>query len=142
MVCLRIATKVFAGWYRLWWLDYSETKLESTLDVLKMLNLLVRFLLELCMLAMVGYWRFKTQSGWTMKILLGIGLPVLIAVLWGLFLAPRAAYPLRDASYLTLELILFASGAVALFASGKPTLGWAYTIILMINKILLVLWKQ
>ena len=77
-----------------------------------------------------------------MKILLGIGLPVLIAVLWGLFLAPRAAYPLRDASYLTLELILFASGAVAFFASGKPTLGWAYTIILMINKILLVLWKQ
>ncbi|HEU0291564.1 MAG TPA: YrdB family protein [Anaerolineales bacterium] len=112
------------------------------MDALKMLNLLVRFLLELCMLAAVGYWGFKTQSGWLMKVLFGIGLPVLIAVLWGLFLAPRATYPLMGASYLTLELILFASGAVTLFASGKPTLGWPYTIILIVNKILLVLWKQ
>lgn len=80
------------------------------MDSLKMLNLLVRFLLELCMLAAVGYWGFKTQSGWLMKVLFGIGLPVLIAVLWGLFLAPRATYPLGGALYLTLELILFASG--------------------------------
>jgi hypothetical protein len=76
------------------------------MDVLKALNLLVRFLLELCMLAAVGYWGFKTHSGWTMKIIFGIGLPVVIAVLWGLFIAPKATYPLSGISYLTLELIL------------------------------------
>jgi Protein of unknown function (DUF2568) len=112
------------------------------MDALKMLNLLVRFLLELCMLAAVGYWGFKTQSDWPMKILLGIGLPILIAVLWGLFIAPRATYPLRGTSYLVVELILLASGAVALVASGKPSLGWAYTMVLIVNKFLLVLWKQ
>jgi hypothetical protein len=112
------------------------------MDALKMLNLLVRFLLELCMLAAVGYWGFKTQPGWAMKILFGIGLPVLVAVLWGLFLAPRATYPLKGASYLILELTLLGSGSAALFASGKPTLGWAYTITVIVNKILLVLWKQ
>jgi hypothetical protein len=109
--------------------------------VLKGLNLLVRFLLELCMLAAVGYWGFNTQSGWFMKILLGIGLPVLIAMLWGLFIAPKAVRPLSGASYLVLELTLLASGAVALFASGKPVLGWAYTITLIANKVLLALWK-
>lgn len=112
------------------------------MGVLKGLNVLVRFLLELCMLTAVGYWGFKSGSGWLMKILLGIGLPVLMAVLWGVFIAPRATYPLRGLSYLALELILLGSGAVALFASGKPTLGWEYAIILVINKVLLVMRNQ
>jgi len=112
------------------------------MDILKTLNLLTRFLLELCMLAAVGYWGFKTQSGWTMKIALGIGLPVLIAVLWGLFIAPRAKYPLSGIPYLIVELTLLGSGALALFASGRVNLGWVYMIILIVNKALLVLWNQ
>ena len=112
------------------------------MSALKVLNLLVRFLLELCMLAAVGYWGFKTNSGWAVKILFGIGLPILIAVLWGLFIAPKAIYPLRGASYLTLELLLLFSGTAALFASGSPALGWTYTIVLIINKALIILWKQ
>lgn len=112
------------------------------MDALKMLNLAIRFLLELCMLAAVGYWGFKTHSTWLLKILFGIGLPVLIAVLWGLFLAPKATRPLSGVSFFALEVVLFASGAVALFASGKPGLGWVYTITLIVNKILLTVWKQ
>lgn len=112
------------------------------MDALKMLNLAVRFLLELCMLAAVAFWGFKTQNNWLMKILLGIGLPVLIATLWGIFLAPKATHPLSGASFLILELILFATGALALFASGKPTLGWIYTVTVIVNKIFLAVWKQ
>lgn len=112
------------------------------MDALKMLNLGVRFLLELCLLAAVGYWGFKTQSSWPMRILFGIGLPILIAILWGMFVSPKAMYALSGASHLTLELVLLASGSLALFASGKPTLGWAYTIVLAVNKILMVVWKQ
>jgi hypothetical protein len=112
------------------------------MTVLKVLNLVVRFLLELCMLAAVGYWGFKTQSGWGMKIILGIGLPVLIAVIWGLFVAPKARYPLSRISRLVLELVLFGSGAVALFASGKPEFGWAYTVTLVVSEISMIVWKQ
>ncbi len=112
------------------------------MDALKLLNLAVRFLLELCMLAAVAFWGFKTQSSWLMKILFGIGLPVLIAVLWGMFLAPKATHPLSGASFLTLELILFSTGALALFAGGKPTLGWIYAITVIVNKVLLIVWKQ
>lgn len=112
------------------------------MDILKGLNLGVRFLLELCMLAAIVYWGFKTQSGWVMKILLGIGLPVLIAVIWGLFVAPHAVYPLGTLPHLVLELVLLGSGAVALFASGKPGLGWIYTITLVVSEILMIVWKQ
>ncbi|HNC08934.1 MAG TPA: YrdB family protein [Anaerolineales bacterium] len=112
------------------------------MDAIKMLNLLVRFLLELCMLAAVGYWGFKTNSSWWIKILFGIGLPILIATLWGVFISPKATYPLNPASHLTLELILLASGTAALFASGKPSLGWAYSAVLIVNKVLMLIWKQ
>lgn len=112
------------------------------MDILKALNLLIRFLLELCMFVAVGYWGFKTHSGWVLKIILGIGLPILIAVIWGLFIAPRAKYPLSGISYLAVELILLGSGAVALFASGTPDLGWVYTVILVVNKVLIVVWKH
>lgn len=106
------------------------------MDRLKAFNLVVRFLLELCMLAAVGSWGFKTGSSLEFKILLGLGLPVLVAAGWWL------AWKLSGIARLTLELTLLGSGAVALFASGKPGLGWIYTAILVINKVLMVIWKQ
>jgi hypothetical protein len=106
------------------------------MNILKTLNLLVRFLLELCMLAAVGNWGFQAGSGWGMKIILGIGLPLLVAVSWWL------AWKLSGISRLALELILLGSGAVALFAGNKPDLGWVYTVLVIINKVLMVVWKQ
>ena len=51
-------------------------------------NLTVAFLLELCALAALGYWGLRTASGPATKAALGIGAPLLAAVLWGLFAAP------------------------------------------------------
>jgi hypothetical protein len=106
------------------------------MDILKTLNLVVRFLLELCMLAAVGYWGFKTSSGWGLKIVLGIGLPIIVAFGWWL------AWKLSGIPHLALELTLLGSGAVALFASNKSALGWVYIVSLVINKTLLVAWRQ
>jgi hypothetical protein len=77
-----------------------------------------------------------------LKIILGIGLPVLIAVIWGLFVAPKAVYPLDRLPRLVLGLILLSSAAIALFASGKPNLGWSYAAVLFISEILIIVWKQ
>ena len=112
------------------------------MNILKGLNLLVRFLLELGMLAAVGYWGFKTGSGWVLKALLGIGLPILIAVVWGMFVAPKAIYPLHGPAHLALGFVLLASGAVALFASQRADLGWVYLISLVANQVFMILWKQ
>ena len=112
------------------------------MEALKGINLLVRFLLELCMLAAVGYWGVHTQSTWTMKVLLGIGLPLLIAVFWGMFVSPKAKYPLRGLPRLVVELILLGSGSVALFASGQTSLAWTYTGVLIFHEALKLAWKQ
>ncbi len=112
------------------------------MDALKGMNLGVRFLLELCMLASVGYWGFKTHSGWGMKILFGIGLPVLMAVIWGYWMAPRSVHRLSGVPFTLMDILLLGSGAVALYASGLVNLAWIYAVVLIVSEVLRLLWKQ
>ena len=112
------------------------------MDALKSINLAVRFLLELCVLAAVGYWGFKTGSGWFLKILLGIGAPLLIAVIWGMFGAPKANMQLHGFMLLALEVVVFGSGVAALYATKNYSLAWAFAVIIVINRILMFVWGQ
>src|SRR5689334_23481657 len=66
------------------------------MNTLHAANLGLRFLLELCMLAALGYWGFQAGDGPVLKIVLGLGAPLLAAVVWGLFIAPRAIRPVRE----------------------------------------------
>jgi Protein of unknown function (DUF2568) len=87
--------------------------------VFESFTLLARFLLELCMLAALGYWGFKTGDGTAMKVLLGVGAPTLAAVVWGLFIAPKATFEVPTAVWIGLQAVLFGGAAVAL-ASVAP----------------------
>ena len=58
------------------------------LEWIKGANLLLRFLLELCALGALGYWGFKTGSVTSTKVVLGVGAPLVAAVVWGTFLSP------------------------------------------------------
>jgi len=58
---------------------------------LKSANLALAFLLELCMLAALGYWGFITGESSVSRISLGLGAPLLAAIIWGTFLSPKAA---------------------------------------------------
>lgn len=106
------------------------------------LNLGVRFLLELCILGAVGYWGFANHLSWLAKAGWGIGTPLLIAVLWGSFGAPKAARPLHGLPLLLFELIIFGAAPVALVAAQQPTLATAFVIVYALNKILLFMWHQ
>lgn len=112
------------------------------MDALKLINLAVRFLLELCVLVSVGYWGFKTGSGWFLKILLGIGVPLLIAVLWGMFAAPKAAYHLHGFMLFAFEVFVFGSGVAALYGTKNYSLAWGFAAIIVINRILMYLWEK
>lgn len=112
------------------------------MDALKSINLGGRFLLELGMLAAVGTWWFKTGSGWLLKILLGIGAPLLIAVIWGMFAAPKSAYRLHGFMLLALEAVLFGTGIAALYAMKNYSLAWGFATVVIINRILMYVWHQ
>jgi hypothetical protein len=112
------------------------------MEAIKGLNVAIRFLLELCVLAAVGYWGFKTGSGWFLKILLGIGAPLLIAVIWGTFGAPKANMQLQGWMMVALEIIVFGSGVAALFAAKNYSLSWAFAVVIVINRIMMFVWRQ
>lgn len=113
------------------------------MDLLKKLNLGLRFFLELCILVIFGYWGYKTggSSIW-MKLVLGIGSPILFAVVWGIFLAPKSSMLLVEPWRLLLELIVFGLSCWALYSTGKISLTIAFGVIYIINKILMLLWRQ
>jgi len=112
------------------------------MDALKTINVTVRFFLEICVLITVGYWGFKTGLGWAFKILLGIGAPLLIAIIWGTFGAPKASNQLTGVSLLALEGVVFSSGMAAMYATKNYSLAWVFAAIAIINRTLMFVWKQ
>lgn len=60
-----------------------------------------------------------------MRIVAGIGAPLLAVLVWSLFVAPKATVPVPAGVRLLLEVAVFAAAAVALAAAGRHGLGWA-----------------
>ncbi|HEX6469610.1 MAG TPA: YrdB family protein [Streptosporangiaceae bacterium] len=82
------------------------------------------FALELGALASLAYWGFTIDGPWPARVLLGIGGPVAVAVLWWLFLAGGGPkFPVPVAAHFALKLVVFAAAALALYGSGHPVAG-------------------
>jgi Protein of unknown function (DUF2568) len=98
-------------------------------------NLALAFLLELCALAALGYWGVRVGGGPVTKVALGLGAPLLAAILWGLFAAPRApvSVPLVG---LGVKLLVFGSAALALYATGHRVLAIAFAGLVVVNSVL------
>lgn len=112
------------------------------MEFLKLLNIGLRFLLELCILAIFGYWGFKTVPGVFTKSVLGFGAPILFAVVWGTFLAPKSSMRMEEPWLLLLELVIFALTCWALYSTGKVNLTIAFGVIYLLNKIFMAIWRQ
>jgi hypothetical protein len=112
------------------------------MTVLKGVNLAAAFLLELCLLAALGYWGFHVGRGPVAKIGLGLGAPLLMAIVWGIFMAPRGPRHLSGLPYRALALVLYGLGVAALFAAGQPTLALILAVAVAINQILAAIWRQ
>jgi hypothetical protein len=102
------------------------------------INVTLRFVLELCALGALGYWGFTTGPGTLGKVVLGLGAPILAAVLWGVFVAPKAVRPLHDPAKLLVELVVFGGAAAGLFAAGQPLWASALLVVYGVNRLLLV----
>ncbi|CAI6086616.1 YrdB family protein [Cohnella sp. JJ-181] len=112
------------------------------MDILRMLNLALRFALELAMLAALGYWGFKADLAPVLRWLLGIGAPILAAIVWGAFLSPKASVPLDGSLKLAIELAVFCLAAGALYAAGRPAGAAALLAVWAVNRILIAVWDQ
>ena len=101
--------------------------------VIESVNLLVRFLLELCMLGAVAYWGFATGGSAATQGLLGVGAPLLMAVVWGVFISPKATVEVPPVAWIALQAVLFGAAAVALAHLGSPALAAGFLAVVAAN---------
>ena len=112
------------------------------MTTLRIINMTIRFLLELCMLAALAYWGFQLDGGWLLRLVVGIGAPLLAATVWGLLIAPKAKRRLADPWRFLVELALFGLAAVALVGVARPLLAVILLVVYLINRLLVVLWGE
>jgi hypothetical protein len=94
--------------------------------VIKSLALTVRFLLELAALGAVAWWGFEVH------VLLGIAAPLLVAVVWGAFISPKAAVKVPKAVWVGLQVLVFGAAALAL-AAVAPGLAAAFVAVVVLD---------
>jgi hypothetical protein len=112
------------------------------IEVLKGINLAASFILELCALGAFAYWGFNASDNALIQTILGLGAPLVTAVIWGVFLAPKSSQRLKEPALSVAKLIIFTLAAVALAAAGQMTTAAIFMAAVTVNLVLAMIWKQ
>ncbi|EJQ14804.1 DUF2568 domain-containing protein [Bacillus cereus] len=110
--------------------------------MLQAFNIALRFMLELCVLGIVGYWGFRVGKITVIKVTLAIILPVIVAVIWALFGAQHAEWEVQGILHVLLEIIVFGVGVAALYHLKHYMLASGLAIIIVVNRMLMFIWNQ
>src|SRR5512147_1690550 len=96
------------------------------MSIVKAANLALSFFLELCMVVAYAYWGFTTGNTLIMQLVLGIGVPLIVIVVWGVFMAPNSSRRLKGTPHWILEIILFVGSMIALYSAGRTDLALVF----------------
>lgn len=102
-------------------------------------NLGLRFLVELGGVAALGYWGATTPAGTLERVLLGLGAPLALVVVWALVAAPKASNRLTQPQRDLIGTALLLATTVALAAAGQPDAALAFGVVVAVNATLLLL---
>lgn len=103
------------------------------------INLIFRFILELCALTTMGIWGWRQSDG-LLKFALSFGIPIIIAGIWGVFAVPDD--PSRSGSApvvvsgivrLLIELAIFAFAVWSLYNIGSVRLSMILAIAVLLH---------
>jgi hypothetical protein len=97
--------------------------------------LALRFLLELTALGALAVWGFTMDASLPLRVLTGIGAPLVAAVAWGLFVSPKAKIPVSPATRYAIELLVFVTAFFAIAAAGSPSIGFTFLVVAVIDGI-------
>lgn len=109
---------------------------------IKMANLALAFFVELGALVAFGYWGFHVNGNVLVKVGLGLGVPLVFAVFWGIFMAPNSTIHLTGMGYLLVKLIIFGLAVAMLAGAGQTRIAAIFGGVIVVNTILLQAWGQ
>ncbi len=105
---------------------------------MRSLVLVVRFLLELALVAAVGWSAWMLSDG-VWRWVLALAVPALVVVLWARYLSPKAAVELPPQARFALELLLFAVAAVFLSSAGASAAAATLAAVWVVHRVALAL---
>jgi hypothetical protein len=86
----------------------------------------LRFVLELGGIVALGYWGVHASKDLPVQVVLAVGAPAALILVWALFVAPRAVYPMPRVAQAIAGGLLLAVAAVAVVIAGQPLVGLVY----------------
>lgn len=105
-------------------------------------NLAIRFLLEMFALVSIGIWGWKYSDGW-LQYVLAIGIPIILAAIWGTFAVPNDPSRSGKALIVTpgvirfaIELGFFAFATWSLYDIGLNKISIAFGSVVLIHYII------
>ena len=106
------------------------------------INLAIRFILEMSALVSLGMWGWKQSDGW-LRYVLAIGIPIILAAIWGTFAVTNDPSRSGSAPIVTLgvirfaiELGFFALATWSLYDMGYNKVSLAFGIIVVLHYII------
>lgn len=108
----------------------------------KAINRIAAFFLEVAMLIALGYSGFQYPENIILKYLLMILLPLIAAVLWGFFAAPKSKRRLQQPYRMFFAMVIFGTAAFLLYETGVVMLAVIFAVLALINQLLLLVLKQ
>jgi hypothetical protein len=106
------------------------------------INLILRFLLEISALVAAGAWGWNQNEGW-LQFVLAIGIPIIFAVIWGLFAVPNDPSRSGNAPIVThgairfaIEIGFFTFATWSLYDMGLNKVSLAFGVIVVLHYII------
>lgn len=100
-------------------------------------NLGLAFAMELAGLAAFAWWGWNASSSTVLRLLLAIGLPVIGAVLWGLFAAQAGSTYGGPVVTPVFKVVFFGLAGLAVWTLDHPVLGVAFVLVVAANLLII-----
>ena len=105
-------------------------------------NLVVRFVCELAALAALAVWGAQASDDPALQVLLGFSAPLLVASVWGMWVAPRASRRAADPWRAGIEVLVFGAAVAGLVDAGHAGFGIALGVVAAVTGALVRVWPE
>jgi hypothetical protein len=112
------------------------------MEALRILNLGVRFALELGALAAFGYWAATFPVAGGVRVLAASTAVIAVALFWGAFVSPKARFPAGRFGPVVLGLLVFLVAAALLWVRRHTSIAAAYATVAIVSSVVLTALPQ
>jgi hypothetical protein len=105
-------------------------------------NELLAFLLEILALLILADWGWHRGASTGTRLLQAIAAPLVAAVVWGLFAAPKARFRVSLSAQLVVKGLVFGAATWALFELRMPVLAVLFALVVVVNTAAATVWRR